>query len=179
MSSWGEVLYIVVMHTLIYKFRFDVMVVKFGSMRSVTSSWKAISRSPLLLFHFYLFPLYKYLHTALFVVPEIYQVRKCCICCGSRIWKQVTIIALNAKLGLTLSYLIQKLYRPKQSKLWFLICMDVFIVIASSISLLQFNLLKIWLLCRNSKRSSKLALPDKVSVVCSGVEGIYFPSLHL
>ncbi|KAK6135203.1 hypothetical protein DH2020_031048 [Rehmannia glutinosa] len=32
---------------------------------------------------------------------------------------------------------------------------------------------------KNNKKNGKLALPDKVAVVCSGVEGIYFPSLHL
>ncbi|XP_051142788.1 histone-lysine N-methyltransferase ATX5 [Andrographis paniculata] len=32
---------------------------------------------------------------------------------------------------------------------------------------------------KNNRQSSKNSLPDKVSVVCSGVEGIYFPSLHL
>uniref|UniRef100_A0A5B7APC3 Putative histone-lysine N-methyltransferase ATX5 n=1 Tax=Davidia involucrata TaxID=16924 RepID=A0A5B7APC3_DAVIN len=32
---------------------------------------------------------------------------------------------------------------------------------------------------KNSKNNDQLVLPDKVTVVCSGVEGIYFPSLHL
>ncbi|KAL0400608.1 UNVERIFIED_CONTAM: Histone-lysine N-methyltransferase ATX5 [Sesamum latifolium] len=32
---------------------------------------------------------------------------------------------------------------------------------------------------KNNKKNGKFALPDKVAVVCSGVEGTYFPSLHL
>lgn len=32
---------------------------------------------------------------------------------------------------------------------------------------------------KNKKKNSKVALPDKVAVICCGVEGIYFPSLHL
>ncbi|XP_051137954.1 histone-lysine N-methyltransferase ATX4-like [Andrographis paniculata] len=32
---------------------------------------------------------------------------------------------------------------------------------------------------KNCKMNGKFVLPDKVSVVCSGVEGIYIPSLHL
>ncbi|GFP81097.1 histone-lysine n-methyltransferase atx5 [Phtheirospermum japonicum] len=32
---------------------------------------------------------------------------------------------------------------------------------------------------KNNKKNGKNSLPDKVSVVCSGVEGVYFPSLHL
>ncbi|XP_059629056.1 histone-lysine N-methyltransferase ATX4-like [Cornus florida] len=32
---------------------------------------------------------------------------------------------------------------------------------------------------KNNKSNSQLVLPDKVTVVCLGVEGIYFPSLHL
>ncbi|KAG8381151.1 hypothetical protein BUALT_Bualt06G0092600 [Buddleja alternifolia] len=32
---------------------------------------------------------------------------------------------------------------------------------------------------KNSKKSGKSALPNKVAVVCSGMEGLYFPSLHL
>ncbi|KAL8537940.1 hypothetical protein ACS0TY_000040 [Phlomoides rotata] len=32
---------------------------------------------------------------------------------------------------------------------------------------------------RNKKKNSKFALPDKVGVVCCGVEGVYFPSHHL
>ncbi|KAL9163142.1 hypothetical protein ABFS82_06G022100 [Erythranthe guttata] len=32
---------------------------------------------------------------------------------------------------------------------------------------------------KNNKKNGKHTLPDKVAVVCSGVEGIYFPSLHL
>ncbi|KAA8533607.1 hypothetical protein F0562_030959 [Nyssa sinensis] len=32
---------------------------------------------------------------------------------------------------------------------------------------------------KNSKNNGQLLLPDKVIVVCSGMEGIYFPSLHL
>ncbi|XP_042036563.1 histone-lysine N-methyltransferase ATX5-like isoform X2 [Salvia splendens] len=32
---------------------------------------------------------------------------------------------------------------------------------------------------KNKKKNGKVALPDKVAVVCCGVEGIYFPSLHL
>nr|GMC68400.1 histone-lysine N-methyltransferase ATX4-like [Ipomoea batatas] len=32
---------------------------------------------------------------------------------------------------------------------------------------------------KNNKKDGQVALPDKVSVVCAGVEGIYFPRLHL
>ncbi|KAG6410027.1 hypothetical protein SASPL_128074 [Salvia splendens] len=32
---------------------------------------------------------------------------------------------------------------------------------------------------KNKKKNGKFALPDKVAVVCCGVEGIYYPSLHL
>ncbi|XP_024971078.1 histone-lysine N-methyltransferase ATX4-like isoform X1 [Cynara cardunculus var. scolymus] len=32
---------------------------------------------------------------------------------------------------------------------------------------------------RYSKKQEEMVLPDKVTVVCTGVEGIYFPSLHL
>ncbi|KAJ9545686.1 hypothetical protein OSB04_025393 [Centaurea solstitialis] len=32
---------------------------------------------------------------------------------------------------------------------------------------------------RHAKKQEEMVLPDKVTVVCTGVEGIYFPSLHL
>ncbi|KAG8390412.1 hypothetical protein BUALT_Bualt01G0080600 [Buddleja alternifolia] len=32
---------------------------------------------------------------------------------------------------------------------------------------------------KNNKKNGNYSLPDKVAVVCSGVKGIYFPSLHL
>lgn len=91
------------------------------------------------------------------------------------VWeKQITTVLL-AELNSTLSYQIQKNQTQSQSRPPLLI----FLLVSQQLSFhCQITLLGgFWY--RLGKGDGGMVLPDKVIVVCSGVEGIYFPSLHL
>lgn len=88
------------------------------------------------------------------------------------------ITALNAKLGSILSYLIQNCSLSKFRLLCFTKCVSF--VLSAMQDLFVTSISENYdPCCRNKKKNGKFALPDKVAVVCCGVEGIYFPSLHL
>ncbi|CAB79593.1 putative protein [Arabidopsis thaliana] len=88
---------------------------------------------------------------------------------------KITTVLL-AEQNLTLTYQIQKNKTQSQSRplrLNFYYCfLNGFLLIAKCLNLGVF-----WY--RVAKGDGQMVLPDKVIVVCAGVEGVYFPRLHL
>ena len=117
--------------------------------------------------------------------------------CDWRILEALIIIVLLAKPSLILSYLIQRNLNQKSSK-WIMFYILSHLLSLKGLTytfivkfwwsvskLMRFNLshlseyfhLRRW--NKHSEQAGQLVLPNKVTVLCNGVEGIYFPSLHL
>lgn len=87
--------------------------------------------------------------------------------------EQNTIVP-RAEQNSTLSYQIQKNKTQNPSRGHFLLA--VICLFFTNNRIVNFW---IFLWYRNGKNNAPMVLPDKVIVVCSGIEGIYFPSHHL